>query len=185
MNTNVYFVRHAKPDLQIKSEERPLSREGLKDSKKVTYALSDKNISLIYSSPYVRAIDTIKDFAKKEALDIFIVEDFRERSVGMWVDDFESFSKMQWTNFDYKLAKGESLREVQSRNINALMDIINNRAGENIVIGSHGTALSTIINYFDNSFGYDDFMRIKDKMPFILCFTFYKSDLLSISEIEL
>lgn len=185
MNTKVYFVRHAKPDFSIKNEARPLSSEGIKDSKKVTYALTDKNISSIYSSPYIRAVDTLKDFAEKIGLEIVLVEDFRERSVGDWVDDFLSFSKMQWKDFDYKLPTGESLREVQSRNIKALIDILNKNQGENIVIGTHGTALSTIINYYDRSFGYDDFMKIIDKMPYIICFEFYKQDLLDITEIEI
>jgi len=29
-----------------------------------------------------------------------------------------------------------------------------------IVVGSYGTALSTIINFYDKSFGYDDFENI-------------------------
>lgn len=34
------------------------------------------------------------------------------------------------------------------------------------------TALSTVINYFDNSFGYDEFNEIKNLMPWIVGFTF-------------
>ena len=44
--------------------------------------------------------------------------------------------------------------------------------GKNIIIGSHGTALSTIINYYDNAFGYEDFAKIKSKMPWIVEFEF-------------
>lgn len=40
------------------------------------------------------------------------------------------------------------------------------------MVGSHGTALSTIINYFDNSFGYSDFDKIKNVMPWIVEFVF-------------
>ena len=43
---------------------------------------------------------------------------------------------------------------------------------KNIVIGSHGTALSTIINYYDRSFGYDDFEKIRFVMPWIVEFVF-------------
>lgn len=42
----------------------------------------------------------------------------------------------------------------------------------NIVIGSHGTALSTIINYYDKSFGYNDFEKIRFLMPWIVEFSF-------------
>ena len=45
-------------------------------------------------------------------------------------------------------------------------------AGKTVVIGTHGTALATILNYYDNSFGLDDFMRIVGWMPYIIELTF-------------
>ncbi|MBQ8598718.1 MAG: histidine phosphatase family protein, partial [Oscillospiraceae bacterium] len=39
---------------------------------------------------------------------------------------------------------------------------------KNVVIATHGTALSTIINYYDDSFGYEDFYRIQDVMPWLV-----------------
>ena len=110
-----------------------------------------------------------KDFSEKMGLDIEIVEDFRERKVdSVWIDDFTSFTKNQWSDFTYKLSDGECLLEVQSRNISALAILLERCKGKNIVIGGHGTALSTIINYYDPSFGYDDFEKMKYKMPWIV-----------------
>jgi 2,3-bisphosphoglycerate-dependent phosphoglycerate mutase len=57
---------------------------------------------------------------------------------------------------------------VQKRNIEALLEILNNHKDENIIIGTHGTALSTILNYFEPSFCCDDFLRIIDYMPYII-----------------
>jgi len=74
----------------------------------------------------------------------------------VWIEDFNSFAKKQWEDFDYKLSDGESLREVQNRNIKALNEVLRMYEGKNIVIGTHGTALSTIINYYDSTYGYDD-----------------------------
>lgn len=182
--TKVYFVRHARPDLTVKNELRPLTVEGILDSKKVTKALRDKNISIAYSSPYLRSIQTIKDFAENKGLQITLIDDFRERSVGAWVEDFRSYSRMQWEDYDYKLDSGESLREVQERNASALNKVIEANQGKNIVIGTHGTALSTIINYYNPSFGYDDFWKLVDKMPYILCFSFRGLELQSMEEIQ-
>lgn len=184
--TDVYFVRHAHPDLSIKDEAiRPLSEKGTEDTKKVTDTLIDKNITAIYSSPFKRSIDTIKDFAKTTGLEIRIDNDFRERKVGEWVEDFETFSQKQWEDFDFRLAQGESLREVQERNISALFEVINNNMGKSIAIATHGTALSTIINYFNPDFGYDNFWNIVDKMPYILHFRFEGMELEYIKEIEI
>lgn len=182
--TAVYFVRHSKPDFNIKDDlTRPLTEEGLKACEKVTEFLLDKNIDIVFSSPYKRAVDTIKDFAERSHLHIHIVEDFRERKVdGSWIEDFNAFAKKQWTNFDYKLPDGESLNEVQRRNIEALHKILRENENKNIVIGTHGTALSTIINYYDKSFDYSQFERIKNRMPFIVCIEFDGTSSINIEE---
>ena len=172
--TKVYFVRHAKPDFNVHDDlTRPLTGEGIRDSKKVTEFLLDKYITKVFSSPYRRAIDTIKDFAERAGLEITIVDDFRERKIdSVWIEDFDEFSKKQWGNFKYKLSDGENLMEVQNRNIAALQQILKNNIDGSIVIGTHGTALSTIINYYDKKFDYKEFQRIRYYMPFIVCITF-------------
>ena len=59
------------------------------------------------------------------------------------------------------------------------------KLGRNIVVGSHGTALSTIINYYNPDFGYEGFWSIADKMPYILCFKFKNMEFVSMEEVEL
>ena len=92
--TTIYFVRHAKPDYQNHNDRlRELTEKGLEDSRSVTAFLSDKKIDLILSSPYRRAIDTIKDFADKNEMPIFIVDDFREiRNFMPWILQFDFFA---------------------------------------------------------------------------------------------
>jgi 2,3-bisphosphoglycerate-dependent phosphoglycerate mutase len=172
--TKVYFVRHAEPDYNNHNDAlRELTSKGMKDRKLVTNFLTDKHIDAVLSSPYKRAIDTVKDFADSQGMEINIINDFRERKVeSEWIEDFTSFAKKQWDDFTYKLSDGECLQEVQGRNISALRQVLNKYAGKNVAVGSHGTALSTIINYYDHSFGYHDFERIKNVMPWIVEFVF-------------
>ncbi len=62
--TTVYFVRHAAPNLHNHDDlTRELTEQGLQDRKQVTAFLRDKGIDVIFSSPYKRAVDTIKEFA--------------------------------------------------------------------------------------------------------------------------
>ncbi len=168
--TTVYFIRHAEPDFEVHDDLlRPLTVKGHADAKLVTAYLKDKKIDEVLSSPYLRAIDTVKDFADESGLNIKVIYEFRERKVdSAWIEDFTSFSKKQWEDFDYKLTDGESLREVQERNIKALNDVLLLHKGKNIVIGTHGTALSTIINYYQNTYGYEDFEKMKRLMPWIV-----------------
>ena len=111
--------------------------------------------------------------ADQRGLTVQEVSDFRERRItGEWIADFNSYCQAQWADFDYKLPGGESLREVQQRNVAALHHVLQQYAGQTVVIGSHGTALSTIIHHFDPTFGFDGFNRIRRLMPWVVRFTF-------------
>lgn len=185
--TTVYFVRHAQPDFTVRDDAvRPLTAKGLKDRGLVTEYLKDKDISVILSSPYKRAYDTLAEFSEKSNLAIQVVDGFRERSVdNVWIDDFVAFSKNQWKDFSYRYSDGECLEEVQERNIQVLNEALQNYSNQNIAIGSHGTALSTIINYYDKSFGYEEFETIKSFMPWIVKFTFDGTTCKAIERIDL
>ena len=187
MITNIYFVRHAEPNYLVHDDSiRPLTDKGKKDALKVSDYLSNKNIEVCLSSPYKRSIDTIKPFLNTNNLDIEIIDDFRERKVdNCWIDDFEEFSRKQWDDFNYKLSDGECLYEVQQRNIKALENVLNRFCGKNIVIGTHGTSLSTIINYYDPSYGYKDFNEIRLLMPWIVKFTFEENKCIEIEKINI
>jgi 2,3-bisphosphoglycerate-dependent phosphoglycerate mutase len=96
-----------------------------------------------------------------------------------------TYAQTQWADFSHKNPGGESLREVQDRNMQAVRTIIEDNLGSSVVIGTHGTALSTIMNHFNPDFGYDGFYRIIDRMPYILCFTLERTNLISVTEIEI
>ncbi len=172
--TRVYFVRHAEPNYENHDDMlRELTPKGMEDRKLVTAFLADKDIDVVLSSPYKRAVDTVADFAEKNGLSIETIDDFRERKVGNgWIEDFKEFSRGQWADFSYKLPGGECIKEVQDRNIAALNTVLEKHNGKNIVVGSHGTALSTVINYYDNTFCYEDFEKIRFLMPWIVEFVF-------------
>ena len=171
--TTIYFVRHAEPNYNNHDDmSRELTAKEWSDRKRITAFLQDKRISRVYSSPFKRAVDTVGDFALKNHLEIKTDFNFRERKVGdQWLEDFDAFAKRQWGDFSYKLTNGESLREVQERNIKALKEILRDCEGENVVIGTHGTALSTIIAYYD-SFAYEDFYRIQARLPWLVSMRF-------------
>lgn len=185
--TKIYFVRHAEPNYNNHDNlTRELTTKGWNDRQKVADFLKNKNISKAFSSPYKRSIDTISKFT--EEFNLEISEDFRlrERKIGdSWIDNFDEFSQKQWEDFSYKLENGECLKEVQERNISAISEILEKNADKNIVIGTHGTALSTIINFYDKNFNYKDFERIVNIMPWIVCLSFEKDKFLNWQEFSI
>ena len=185
--TNIYFIRHAQPNYDNHDDlVRELSEKGLADRSLVTKFLADKRIDAVFSSPFKRAYDTVLPFAESQGLTVRVVEDFRERRIDSdWIDDFDSFCERQWADFSYKLTDGECLEEVQKRNINALKAVLKEYSGRNVAIGSHGTALSTIINYYDKSFGCEDFKRIRRLTPWAVHFIFDGEECIGIEQIDL
>lgn len=166
--TSIYFVRHAQPDHGWEDDRtRPLSSEGLSDSKEVAKFFGQYKIDYYISSPYKRSIDTIKQSADEQGLSIQTDERLKERKSGLCGNNAEMFQK-RWKDFKFCEEGGESLNMVQSRNMEAIYEVLNNYRDKNIVIGTHGTALSTILNYFTPSYACDDFLRIIDFMPYII-----------------
>lgn len=168
--TRIYFVRHAEPDRNVHDDRtRPLTDEGLRDSLEVTRILKDKNIDFLMSSPYKRSMDTIGNLAQTLVKEIYTDDDFRERNAGIWHgENFLEYIEKQWSDFNYHIKDGESLNEVQERNIRALKKVLSSHTDENIVIATHGTALSTILNYYYPQYDYKCFMKIVDFMPFVI-----------------
>lgn len=180
--TKVYFVRHAQPDFSHKDDRtRPLTPEGEKDAEAVTNFFKDKKIDVFYSSPYKRSIDTIKNAASYYGKEIFLDERLREREKGANSNNFGMFEK-RWADFDYREENGESIGTVQKRNVDALTEILKNNSGKNIVIATHGTALSSILNFYNSEFGCKDFLRIIDWMPYVIELDFSDEKLLSVTE---
>lgn len=177
--TKVYFVRHAQPEYAWEEDRtRPLTEEGRKDSHIVLDFLKDKKIDKFYCSPYRRSIDTIADTATFFQKEIITDERLRERKKGPDGNTRGMFRK-RWADHDYHEEGGESIAMAQKRNVEALHQILSDNPGREIVVGTHGTALSTILHFYDSSFGCDDFLRIIDWMPYIIELDFEGDRLIS------
>lgn len=186
--THVYFVRHAQPVQSHKEDRtRPLTREGQADTALVTQALADKRIDCFYCSPYLRSLDTIRPAAAACGLPILQDERLRERQAGergnAGLREEDSPLRRRWRDFSWHEPSGESIAQVQQRNIAALKEILAENQGKNIAIGTHGTALSSILNVYRPQFGCEDFLRIVDWMPYIVELTFDGQKLLTFREI--
>ena len=180
--TKVYFVRHAQPEHNHADDKtRPLTEEGKADAKIVLEFLKDKKVDAFYSSPYKRSMDTIADTAAYFEKEMITDERLREREKGPDGNNYGMFQK-RWADHNYHEEGGESIAIVQERNITALNDILSKDAGKNIVVGTHGTALGTILNFYDNSYGCDDFLGIIDKMPYVIELDFEGNTLISKTE---
>lgn len=187
--TTVYFVRHCQSEFSHRDDRtRPLTALGMEDSAAVAQVLHKAAVDAFYCSPYRRSLDTIAKAAQAHGLPIQTDERLRERQSGEGgnfglKDDGNTPLRKRWRDFGWCEPGGESLGAVQERNIQALREILSESTGKTLVIGTHGTALSTVLNYYRPSFGCEDFLRIVDWMPYIVRLTFDGQRLLTSEEI--
>ena len=180
--TRVYFVRHAQSDWRSGSDrERGLTAAGMEDRRVVLDFLRDKPVDAFYCSPYRRSLDTVREAAEHFGLPIRTDERLREREAVPGGNCRELFRR-RWADFDWHEPGGESLRSVQERNIAALTEILEQNRDRTLVVGTHGTALSTILNYYDPDYDCDSFLRIIDWMPFVVELDFDGTRFLSRTE---
>ncbi|TLS38310.1 histidine phosphatase family protein [Pseudalkalibacillus caeni] len=171
MATNVYFVRHAHSTYTPDERKRPLSDRGYIDAKKVTELLADHPIEVIISSPYKRAFQTVEGLANRLGKEIKIVEEFKERTLsGEPVENFEAAIEKVWKEERFAFPGGESNLEAQAKGVRAFKQVLDEYAGKNIVIGTHGNIMVLIMKFFNP--GFDVTFWKKLDMPDIYCLTF-------------
>ena len=169
--TTIYLIRHSKTlkveneynddSLQIQNEKYSLSIEGEKLAEEVSKNSIFNNIDTIYSSNYVRAIQTAKYIAAKNNLEINIVSDLGERKFGIkdWSELPNDFERHQFLDENYKMSNGESRKEVTNRMYNAIIKILNDNKNKRIAIVSHGTAISYLLKKCYNIDIFNDKLR--------------------------
>lgn len=157
----IYLVRHGKASLEGKEEERVLLEEGVSQAHQLKTAfesLSPK-ISKLYSSPYVRAIQSFQPFSQSSGLSISVVNEFHELKLPTKpTDDKNEVRKKLWADENFKTEGGESLREAAQRALNALTQI-KNQLGEGTAaaVMSHGTLIGAMVKALGmNPYGYEE-----------------------------
>lgn len=95
MTTTIYLIRHSIPfkehigaknaneSILIENEKSPLSIAGEKLAEEKSLQEEFKNLDIVYSSNYVRAMATAKYFASVNNLKVNIDESFNERIHGV------------------------------------------------------------------------------------------------------
>lgn len=159
MNTIVYLIRHSTKinpkiigiyntnDNELeKTEKKMLSVEGEKRAEILSKEKEFDDIDVLYSSDYVRAMQTAKYFLEGKNIKLNIDKRFNERNKGTYdKNKYPNFFCDQYWNKDFKSEDGESQVEVNKRVTEAFNDVINNNKGKKIVIVSHGTAISFLL----------------------------------------
>lgn len=174
MNT-FYLVRHAhaawSPD-----ENRPLSDRGLADANRVAYILQRFPISMIFSSPYQRARQTIAPLAALLDIDVKIEPDLRERFLGDGEDeDFFTLVEVTWEDWSYAHPGGETNLVAQERGLTVISRLQEKYSSDHIVFSTHGNLLALILQHFNPTINYGFWKSLT--MPDIYRLSFTQSSI--------
>lgn len=179
MNT-VYLIRHSKPmkvnntfnkdNLQLQNEKSSLSIEGEQIAKDKLNKKEFDGIDIIFSSNYVRTIQTAKYLSEKNSAEINVISDLGERKFGIdsWDELPDNFERKQFLDENYKLNNGENQKEVRDRMYSIIMKILNEYPNKRIAIVSHGTAISYLLKKWCDVNIVDDKLRYSFKNEIIL-----------------
>lgn len=162
----VYLVRHASAEGQ--PIDAPLTEQGRKQALALVEFFKQKEIDLIFSSPFKRAIDTIKPLSDSKKINI--IEDSRlgERVLStVSFEDWRDKLKQSFDDFDLVFEGGESHTAGMERAKSLLEDILCSK-DENILLVSHGNMTTLLMRYFNESFGYDCLMEMTNPDVFEL-----------------
>ena len=160
-DTRILLIRHGETDwnrihrFQGRSDV-PLNQKGREQARALALALKHEPITAIYSSPLVRAIEMARlikmfhvstPFFEEEALIEMDLGDFDGMEAKRWAAQFQDFRKAWQENpASVKMPGGESLKDVQTRAIDALERITNiYPPGSTLLICGHNFVNLTIL----------------------------------------
>lgn len=170
--TTIYLIRHSKPlkvnnelnrdSLQLQNEKQSLSIEGEQIASEKLSNNEFNDLDALYSSGYVRTIQTAKYLANRNELEINIISDLGERKFGIdtWEQLPENFERKQFLNENYKIGNGESQKEVSNRMYSTILKILQKNKDKRIAIVSHATAITFLLK------NWCDIETVEDKLRY-------------------
>ena len=158
--TRVFMVRHGATVLSAEDRfagvtDVELSEEGREQARRLAERLRQEKISAVYASPLGRTVETARILAAPHDLEVQTCDGFREISHGHWEgmkrrevekkfpDEIAEWEKDPYT---FAPAGGESGLAVTARALPALIDLVREHPGENILVVSHKATIRLLLS---------------------------------------
>jgi probable phosphoglycerate mutase len=161
LGTRILLVRHGETDFNLTHRfqgriDIPLNEKGKNQAQALALALKDESLTVIYSSPLMRAIETARSIMafhpstplfEEEGLIEMDLGELDGKQAGDWISQHQEFYKTwRTTPSRLKMPGGESLEEVQVRAMDTLERITKPYPpGSTLLLCSHNFVNRTII----------------------------------------
>lgn len=145
-----YLVRHGEADHNLEGivdsdDKFSLTERGKRQIEKIARKLGNKDIEIIYSSPYKRAKETAEIIAKQTGAKVITDKRLAEINMGIFngrpIKEYHRFYKTLYEKWMKKPPGGENLTEVLRRGMDFLKEVNQKYRNKNIVLVGHGDPL--------------------------------------------
>src|SRR5207237_5791345 len=158
--TRVFMVRHGATVLSAEDRfagatDVALSDEGREQTRRLADRLSHEKIMAVYASPLGRTVETASILAAPHKLEVRMRDGFREINHGRWeqmtrreVEEKFPEEAAEWEKDPYTFAPlgGESGLAVTARALPALIELVREHAGQNILVVSHKATIRLLLS---------------------------------------
>lgn len=171
--TTVYLLRHAESTVvpALPESDWPLSEAGVQQAGELPARLAPLGIDHVVSSPFVRAVETVRPFCEAAGIELQTDSDLSERRLsGHWIRDFQEILRQTWADFDFALPGGESSRACQERVVGCISRLATAARGQTLLVSSHGNAIALFLNSLDPAFGWSEWRAMRNPDLFRVVF---------------
>ncbi|WP_407272793.1 histidine phosphatase family protein [Radiobacillus sp. PE A8.2] len=163
------MIRHCNAEGQHK--DSPLTKDGVTQAQQLAKYIDEHALSInrIISSPYLRAIESIKPYAEKNDITIEIDHRLQERMLSeLPIDDWLEVLEESFDNLDFRLPGGESSNDAFERANEVVQEAISDTNNETIAIVTHGNLLAIMLKQFGDDVGFKDWMQLSNPDLFVI-----------------
>ncbi len=141
--------------------DAPLSEAGARAAAALVGRLRALATDAVYSSPYERALATVRPFAISAGLPVGLDGRLRERVLSAReLEDRWDHVRRSVADPDYRAPGGESLNQTQQRALAALADIA--AAGHRLAaVSSHRNLTAAVLRSMDPAFGFEQMLGLR------------------------
>lgn len=156
----IIVIRHCSATGQERDAE--LTNAGRDQANNLAAFFIENNLQIdhIISSPFVRAIDSIRSYALQANLPIQEDERLAERILSnVPMDDWLQKLESTFTNIDIAFSGGESTKQAMDRTISLIQEVLKLEHDTTLLV-THGNLLTLILKHFDHTIGFDEWKTL-------------------------
>ncbi|EJS01838.1 histidine phosphatase family protein [Bacillus mycoides] len=151
----IIVIRHCSATGQKRDAELTFAGKDQANTLAAFLLENQLQIDHIISSPFVRAIDSIRPYAIQANLSIEEDERLAERILStVSMDDWLQKLEYTFTNIDIAFSGGESTKQAMDRAISLIQEVLKLEHDTTLLV-THGNLLTLILKHFDHTIGFD------------------------------